>query len=157
MQLAFGVARKRLEEMQNQRKARLPVALEQRLGRSKQNTLTPDRRTSTTPQVAKQQPQYSAMPDFGIQQISQIYEPSDSFIQSMHPRTDVRSSSFDYTNNQQNGIAYVQSSQDAAATNNNLSFGNMSSSNDSSQFGGVNWMVSLLQFRRERNLPRQFM
>lgn len=53
MKLAYGVARKRLEEMQKQRKARLPTALEQRLGRanSLRSSEEPDRRPSSTTQL----------------------------------------------------------------------------------------------------------
>lgn len=50
MKLAFGVARKRLEELQKQRKARLPTSLEQRLGSGSKTTPSPDRRLSNAMQ-----------------------------------------------------------------------------------------------------------
>lgn len=51
MKLAFGVARKRLEELQKQRKARLPTSLEQRLGSATKSSPSPDRRPSNTMQT----------------------------------------------------------------------------------------------------------
>lgn len=51
MQHAFGVSRKRLGELQDLRKTRLPTALEQRLGSANRPSKTSDRRRSNTLQA----------------------------------------------------------------------------------------------------------
>lgn len=55
MHHAFGISRKRLGELQDLRKTRLPTALEQRLGNSNRQSKAPDRRRSNTLQAPASQ------------------------------------------------------------------------------------------------------
>lgn len=63
MHQAFGISRKRLGELQDLRKTRLPTALEQRLGSSNRQSKAPDRRRSNTLQASASQTRTPSMQD----------------------------------------------------------------------------------------------
>ena len=139
MKMAFGVARKRLEELQNQRKAKLPVALEQRLGKPVQSAAISDRKPSATAQASMSSSRSPLISDsnqsqaqYGFPQVSN---------HSTDAPTAGRSGSFDHTNNTggpANNASSFPSMQGQPSPNISLS----SSTDPNAMFGGINWTVS---------------
>lgn len=141
MKLAFGVARKRLEELQNQRKAKLPIALEQRLGKSSSENATSDRKPSATAQAPVRSSMSPLVSDSS--QSHAQYGFPDSTDQSANTQTDGRSGNFEYSSHPGGQVNERGSFKSMARQPSpNMQYESMPTSTDPSQFGGVNWGVS---------------